>query len=51
MEFLGYLLSFIVDLFKIPFTIWGFEMSLWQILLFSLIVPIVLSLIVGFFND
>lgn len=50
MDVLAYLFPLLVDIMKIPFTVWGFTLNLWEILLFTLVAPIVLYLIVGFFN-
>lgn len=51
MDVLAYLFRLLVDIMKIPFTIWGFTLSFWEILIYTLVVPIVLYLIVGFFDD
>lgn len=50
MDVLAYVLLFVVDVMKIPFTVWGFTLSLWEIMLYGLIALIVLSLIVGYFD-
>ena len=51
MEALGALIQLIVQIMKIPFTVWGFTLSLWEIMLSLMIGGIVITLIVGFFND
>lgn len=51
MEDLAALFSANVDLMKIPFTIWGFTLSFWDIFLWSLIASIVLFVLVVFFRD
>ena len=51
MEDLGAVFALMVDLMKIPFTIWGFTLSLWDIMLSVLVGGVVIFLIVGFFND
>lgn len=51
MEDLAALITLMVDLMKIPFTIWGFTLSFWDIMLSVLVGGIVIYLIVGFLND
>lgn len=51
MEDLGALIQLMVQLLKIPFTIWGFTLSFWEIMLSLMVGGIVITLIVGFFND
>lgn len=42
---LGWLFSFILRLFNMPFTINGIEMSFWQIFVFTFVVGIASSVI------
>ena len=51
MEDLAALMTICVDLMKIPFTIWGFTLSWWDILMWSLIAGIIVALLVVFFCD
>lgn len=51
MEDLAALITLMVDLMKIPFTIWGFTLSFWDIMLSVGAGGIVIYLIVGFLND
>ena len=51
MEALGVMIQLIVDIMKIPFTVWDFTLSLWEIMLSLMVGSIVIYLIVGFFND
>lgn len=51
MEDLAAVLAFCVDLMKIEFTIWGFTMSFWDILMWSLLAFIVIFLLRGVFGD
>lgn len=39
-----------VDVMKFNFTLWGYTLSYWDILLWSLVAGLVIWLIVGFFN-
>ena len=50
MDVLAYLIRLVVDIMKIPFTVWGFTLSLWEIMLYSMVVLIVVYLIVGYFD-
>lgn len=40
-----------VQIMKVPFTIWGFTLNFWDILIWSLIAGILIWLIVRFFYD
>lgn len=40
-----------VQIMQIPFTIWGFTLNFWDIMIWSLIAGIILVLIVRFFNE
>ena len=51
MEDLAALMTICVDLMKIPFTIWGFTLSWWEILLYSLIASIVIVGLVVLIRD
>jgi len=51
MEVVKVLIDIIVEIMSIPFTIWGFTLSLWEIMLALLIGGIVISLIWGFFFE
>lgn len=51
MEDLAAVLTLCVDLMKIPFTIWGFTLSWWDILMWFLIASIVIAVLVVFFCD
>lgn len=46
MEDLKFLIEAIVDLMKFEFTIWGFTLSFWGIMLWSMVAYIVIWLIV-----
>ncbi|MCQ4807542.1 hypothetical protein NE626_12030 [Intestinimonas massiliensis] len=51
MEELAAVIALCVNILKMPFTIWGFTLNLWDILIWSLIAGIILWLIVRFFYD
>ena len=51
MEDLAAVLAFCVDLMKIPFTIWGFTLSWWDILMWCLLAIIVIFLLAGVLGD
>lgn len=51
MEDLQALIQVIVQIMQIQFTIWGFTLSFWGIMLSLLVGGIVITLIVRFFND
>lgn len=51
MEAVAVLIGILVDILKIEFTIWGFTLSFWSIMLSMLVSGIVIALIVGFFRD
>lgn len=40
-----------VQIMRIPLTIWGFTLNFWDIMLWSLIAGIIITLIVRFFNE
>lgn len=50
MEVLFDVLRQCVDLMKMPFTVFGFELSFWGILLYGLIAVIVIRIIVEVFS-
>ena len=41
MEYIGILFSYVMELFKIEFTIYGFTFSFWQVFVFSIVVSLV----------
>lgn len=41
----------LVNIMKLPFTIWGFTLSFWDLLIWSLVAGIIGVLIVRFFNE
>lgn len=49
METFGALINACVELMKIPFTIWGFTLSMWQITISVLLGGVIIGLIGGFF--
>ena len=51
MEDLGALIQLIVQIMQIPFTIWGFTLSFWDIMLSILIGGIIIYVIVRFFHE
>lgn len=51
MEELSAIFSLCVALMKLPFTIWGFTLNLWDILIWSIVAGIILYLIVRFFDE
>lgn len=51
MEDLQALIQTMVQIMKFPFTIWGFTLNFWDIMLGLLIGGIVLYMIVRFFHD
>lgn len=50
MEDLQALISWFVQIMKFPFTIWGFTLNFWDIVLYLLIGSIIIYLIGRFFN-
>lgn len=50
MEDLAACIKVIVDIMSIEFTIWGFTMSLWGIMVSLLLTSIVIWLVGGYFN-
>lgn len=50
MEDFAAMISSVVSIMKFEFTIWGFTLSFWQILMWSLVASVIIILIVGFFN-
>ena len=45
------LISVIVEIMRQPFTIWGFTLNFWDILIWSLIAGIIVTRIVRFFDE
>lgn len=45
------LISATVEIMRQPFTIWGFTLNFWDIMLWSLIAGIIVWLIVRFFDE
>lgn len=50
MDAFGALVQAVVQIMKLPFTIWGFTLNFWDIMIWSLIAGIVIYLIVRFFE-
>lgn len=50
MERIGQLLLAIIDGMKQEFTVYGYDISLWQIFMFTVVGGIIMSLIGGFFS-
>ena len=50
METLTSFFGMVIDLFKIPMTIYGFTFSFWDVLIFSLFASLVCFLIGGFYS-
>ena len=40
-----------VQLIQVPFTIWGFTLNFWDILIWTLVAGILVYVIVRFFNE
>lgn len=40
-----------VQLMQLPFTLWGFTLNFWDIMIWTLIAGIIITLIVRFFNE
>lgn len=40
-----------IQVMQIPFTLWGFTLNFWDIMIWTLIAGIILTLIVRFFNE
>ena len=51
MEHLALLFSFTLEIFKTPFTLYGFTFSFWQIFVWSIVAGIALYLIWRFFDE
>lgn len=51
MDDLKALVDLLVTIMKIPFEIWGFTLSFWEIMLALLIGGIIIEWIVRFFNE
>jgi len=51
MEHLAWLFSTVIDVFKTPFTLYGFTFSFWQIFVWSIVAGIALYLIWRFFDE
>lgn len=50
MEDFAAMISGVVDIMKFEFTVWGYTVSFWNVLLWSLLASFVIWLIWGFFN-
>lgn len=50
MEDFQALVSTVVKVMTVPFTLWGFTLNFWDIMIWSLIAGIIICLIVRFFN-
>ena len=51
MEDLKSLIDILVTIMKIPFEIWGFTLSMWEVMLALLIGGVIIELIVRFFDE
>ena len=51
MEHLKWLFVAVIEVFKTPFTLYGFTFSFWQIFVWTLVAGLVLYLIWGFFDE
>ena len=51
MEDLAACIKVIVDIMSIEFTIWGFTMSFWEIMIGLMLTSIVIWFIGGYFSD
>lgn len=45
------LVSSVVSVFKVPFTMFGFTFSFWDVFLWSIVAGVILSLVGVFIND
>ena len=50
MEDFAAMIGAVVNLMKFEFTLWGFSLSFWQILIWGMVATIILGLIWGFFS-
>lgn len=41
MEILGAIFDFVMAILQMPFTIWGVELSLWQIFVFTVVIDVI----------
>lgn len=51
MEDVAALVNVLVSIMKFPMEIWGFALSFWDIMISLLVGGLVITWIVGFFND
>lgn len=51
MELFGTLLSLVMDLFQMEFTLYGFTFSFWQVFVFDIVVGIIAWIIMEVFFD
>lgn len=40
-----------VKVMQVPFTLWGFTLSFWEIFIYSLLFVTILALVLRYFND
>ena len=45
-----YFMGLILGIFKYPFNVGGFVFSFWDVFLFTLVAPMVISFLLAFFN-
>lgn len=50
MEDFAAMISAVVAVMKFKFTLWGFTLSFWQILIYGMVASIVLYLVWGYFD-
>lgn len=50
MEDFAALIRATVGIMQLPFTIWGFTLNFWDIMIWSLVAGIIIALIVRFFD-
>lgn len=51
MEKFGELMGYLVEFFKREYLIYGYEISFWEIFMFTMVGGIIFGFIGGFFND
>lgn len=51
MEFFLQLMSMVYNMFNIPMNVYGFEFSLWQVMMFSIVVALVFGFVGKVFRD
>lgn len=51
METLQAWLSAVLGIFRVPFTLYGFTFSFWDVFLWSLVASVIIAFIGGTFND